>query len=72
MWRVTNNFGNKIWQGAYYQRQLSAPHGDSVDSGTDFNDPKIHLPFSFSLLCPSNENIEKVIVTIKLQHSSFF
>lgn len=69
-WRVTNSFCNKTWQGAYYWRQLQASRGHSIDAGANFNDPRIHLPFSFSLLSPSNENIEKVIVTIKLQQSS--
>lgn len=70
-WRVTNSFGNKTWRGAYYCRQLHASQGHSIDSSTDFNDPRIYLPFSFSLLSPSNENTEKVIITKKLPQSSF-
>lgn len=71
-WRITNSFGNKTWQGAYYWRQLHASQGHSIDSSSDLNDPRIHLPFSFSRISPSNENIEKVIVTVKLQQSSLF
>lgn len=70
-WRVTNSFGNKTWRGAYYCRQLHASQGHSIDSSTDLNDPRIYLPFSFSLLSPSNENTEKVIITKKLPQSSF-
>lgn len=56
----------------YHQRQLHASQGHSINSSADFNDPRIYLPFSFSLLSQSTENIEKVIETIKLQQSSFF
>lgn len=41
--------------------------GHSIDSATDINDLRMYLAFFLSLLCASNENIEKVIVTIKLQ-----
>lgn len=60
-----------MWQGAHYWRQLHTSQGHSLDSGTDVNDPRMCLAFSLSLLCANNENIEKVIVTIKLQPSSF-
>lgn len=53
------------------QETITVPQGHSVESNADFNGPRIHLPFSFSLLPQSNENIEKRIVTIKLQHRSF-
>ena len=56
----------------HYWRQLHASQGHSIDSSTDLNDPRIHLPFSFLLISPSNENIEKVIVTVNMQQNSFF
>lgn len=69
-WRVPDSVGNETWQGAYYWRQLHASQGHSEDSGAGFNGPRIHWPFLSSLLSPSNENIEQVIVTIKLPQSS--
>lgn len=71
-WGVTNSFGNKTWQGAYYRRPLHASQRHLIDSSVDFNDLRIHLPFPFSPLSPSHENIGKVIVTIKWPQSSFF
>lgn len=45
--------------------------GHSIDSGTDINDLRMYLAFWLSLLCASDENIEKFIVTIKLQQVPF-
>lgn len=41
--------------------------GHSIDSDIDINDMRMHLAFLLSLLCACDENIEKVILTIKLQ-----